>query len=564
MLTRALLKRPLHISPAAAVSTHVLATPPCRIPYRYDAKLSIRSIQSHTFTREKSTHPIDGSSFRGKQSSFVRRMATTAAGATTGITNTAEGEQGSQNTTIYLLIKRSGTYHKILESQSGVGALEEVLARLADVEVSLTSIESRPGKDAGLYDFFIDFLATGDSQVAQVVSGLAKHVREIRVVSTGGGSTPDDLVKQRQSAWYPRKKKDLDLFAERVMSYGAELDADHPGFTDSAYRDRRAAITQLARSYRSGQPLPRIDYTPGEVATWGQVYRKLEAMQGDKACREYQHIKPLLVANCGYGPDNIPQMADISRFLKGILASFFAISSPPTTAPLHRIGANHIECTGFTLRPVMGLLSSRDFLNALAFRVFFSTQYVRHASSPFYTPEPDICHEYLGHVPLFADPDFADFVRSECFSQEIGLASLGASEDDLKKLATIYWFTVEFGLTKQGNGVRAYGAGLLSSFGELEYCLSDKPTLHRFDPEKAAIQEYPITEYQPVYFVADSFKVMKEQVRSYANRLSRPFSLRYNAYTETIEVLDEKEGLIRYCNNIRGDLSRLAEAIEYI
>jgi len=241
---------------------------------------------------------------------------------------------------------------------------------------------------------------------------------------------------------------------------------------------------------------------------------------------------PILEAQAGFGPDKIPQLAEVS-------------------AVLH-------DLTGWRLRPVTGLLTSRDFLNAFAFRVFHSTQYIRHGNKPFYTPEPDVCHELLGHVPLFADPEFADF------SQEIGLASLGASDQAIEKLATVYWFTVEFGLCREKGQLKAYGAGLLSSYGELEYCLSGRPKTQEFLPEVTAITKYPITEYQPLYFVTDGFDDAKQKVRDFAATLERPFSVRYNALTENIEVLDKKEAILKFAKDIYGEMKTLISALEKI
>ncbi len=193
-----------------------------------------------------------------------------------------------------------------------------------------------------------------------------------------------------------------------------------------------------------------------------------------------------------------------------------------------------------------GLLSPRDFLAGLAFRVFHSTQYIRHSSCPEYTPEPDICHELLGHVPLFADHDFADF------SQEIGLASLGASDEFIKKLSTCYWFTVEFGLCKQKGELKAFGAGLLSSFGELSYCLTGEPEHRSFEPEKTCLQEYPITSFQPVYYIADSFKDAKDKMSAFTMTIPKPFSIKYNPYTQSIDTINQQFQIVQIVRDLKS------------
>jgi phenylalanine-4-hydroxylase len=139
---------------------------------------------------------------------------------------------------------------------------------------------------------------------------------------------------------------------------------------------------------------------------------------------------------------------------------------------------------------------------------------------------------------MFADPDFA------ALSQEIGLASLGASDADIKRLAAVYWHSIEFGLLRQGDpsddsgGLKAYGAGLLSSFGELEHSLNATGGSIRkpFKPSDAAETSFPITEYQPIYFVASSLKDAKDQMRKFCEEMRRPFYARYNELTDSIWV----------------------------
>ena len=261
-----------------------------------------------------------------------------------------------------------------------------------------------------------------------------------------------------------------------------ELEADHPGFNDPDYRRRRDEIATLAPPIGSDEPPKRVVYSGDEGRTWATVFDKLTALYPTHACREFVAV----AGDIGYTADAVPQLADVSAFLT--------------------------ERTGFRLHPVSGLVSAREFLGALSRRVFCATQYIRHHSQPFYTPEPDIVHELMGHAPMLAIPEFADL------SQKIGEGSLRASDHQVEQLATLYWFTIEYGVLWQDGDLRAYGAGLLSSFGELEHALSGKVEVRPFDPWRAKDTAYPITTYQPLLWsvtsIREAFDKMDEFVRS--------------------------------------------------
>jgi len=409
----------------------------------------------------------------------------------------------------------------IFSLNEAVGALAEALRIFKEHNVNLLHIESRSSVRVPGYEFIVEI----DSKVGNI-EGALKIIQDqssyFQVITRNIEDNPEAVP------WFPRKIQDLDKFANQILSYGAELDSDHPGFTDPVYRKRRKEFADIAFFHKHGQKIPSIEYTAEEKATWRTVFNNLKRLYKSHACYEHNHVFPLLEENCGYNENEIPQLQRVSDFLK--------------------------STTGFQLRPVAGLLSSRDFLAGLAFRVFHSTQYIRHHSSPMYTPEPDVCHELLGHVPLFADPAFAQF------SQEIGLASLGASDDFIKKLATCYWFTIEFGITRQKGELKAYGAGLLSSFGELEWCLSGKPELRSFEPEKTGVQEYPITQHQPLYYVTESFEDAKQKMIDFAATIPRPFGVRYDPYTQSIQILDSKRQIQKLISDINYEIRNLVDA----
>uniref|UniRef100_A0A8B9JV91 tryptophan 5-monooxygenase n=1 Tax=Astyanax mexicanus TaxID=7994 RepID=A0A8B9JV91_ASTMX len=409
----------------------------------------------------------------------------------------------------------------VFSLKNEVGGLVKALKLFQENHVNLVHIESRKSRRRNSeFEILVD-CDSNHEQLNEIIQLLRKHVNVL--------DTETSIKKMDNVPWFPKKIADLDKCANRVLMYGSDLDADHPGFKDNVYRKRRKYFADLAMSYKHGDPIPRIEFTEEEVKTWGVVFRELNKLYPTHACREHLKNLPLLTKYCGYREDNIPQLEDVSRFLR--------------------------ERTGFNIRPVAGYLSPRDFLAGLAFRVFHCTQYVRHSSDPLYTPEPDTCHELLGHVPLLAEPSFAQF------SQEIGLASLGASDEAVQKLATCYFFTVEFGLCKQEGKLRAYGAGLLSSISELRHALSGNARIMPFDPKVTCKQECIITTFQDVYFVSDSFEEAKVKMREFAKTIKRPFTVRYNPYTQSVDVLKDTTSINSVVEELRHELDIVGDAL---
>ncbi|CAN5534050.1 phenylalanine 4-monooxygenase [soil metagenome] len=246
-----------------------------------------------------------------------------------------------------------------------------------------------------------------------------------------------------------------------------ELDRDHPGYADASYRTRRDAIAALGAAHRAGQPIPDVPYSSEEDAVWRRVSGELAVLHREHACQEYRLGAERLVLPT----DRVPQLREVDERAHAL--------------------------TGFHIRPVPGLVPTGMFYGALADRTFLATQYIRHHSVPHHTPEPDIVHEIIGHANALASPAFADLYQAAGHaSQRVTTA------EALEVFSRIFWFTLEFGVVVEDARLRAYGAGILSSFGELDgYRRAD---VRPWDLAAMATQPYDITRYQPVLFAAPS------------------------------------------------------------
>jgi len=259
------------------------------------------------------------------------------------------------------------------------------------------------------------------------------------------------------------------------------LDPDHPGFRDPEYRARRNAIAEIAMNYAPGDHIPSAPYTELEHGVWQTIWKALGPAHREHACAEYLACLDRL----DFDTDRIPQLSEVSRKVEAL--------------------------SGFRLEPVAGLVEPRIFLESLANGVFLCTQYIRHHSTPLYTPEPDVAHEIIGHAVTLASTRLAEINR--LFGEAVRRTK---SATEMDRLARVYWFTIEFGVLREDDRVKAYGTGLLSSAGELAEM--HKAELRPLDLEAAANHVYDPTHYQSILFCADSFDHMDGMLRDYLAR----------------------------------------------
>ncbi|WP_395010679.1 phenylalanine 4-monooxygenase [Undibacterium sp.] len=213
-------------------------------------------------------------------------------------------------------------------------------------------------------------------------------------------------------------------------------------------------------------------YSEAEHDLWRKLYQRQLALLPGRACDEF--IEALAKMDIGAG---IPVFEKTSKEL--------------------------FAATGWTIVAVPGLIPELTFFDHLANRRFPVTVWLRTPEEFNYIVEPDVFHDFFGHVPLLFNPVFADYM------QRYGQGGLKAMRlGGLSELARLYWYTVEFGLINTPEGIRIYGAGILSSGGEVEYCLTPGTNSRhiRLDIERCLRTLYKIDSYQETYFVIDSYQ----------------------------------------------------------
>jgi phenylalanine-4-hydroxylase len=267
-----------------------------------------------------------------------------------------------------------------------------------------------------------------------------------------------------------------------------ELEAGHPALGDTEYVQRRRGLFDLCRRHRLeelGPPL--IEYTAEETRIWREVSPKLEELHKQHSSRIYLQAKREL----GISQTEIPQLRHLSERLT--------------------------RETNMHLVPAEGPLPYRTFYQYIGKRGFPVTQFIRHGSHPEFTPEPDMIHDCLGHVPPLMNHDYAELLT--LIGKAVSTTEVPEQVLGLKRFS---WFSIEFGLIVEDDETRVFGAGILSSTGEIPFSLSNEVTRRPFVTDEVIQTDYDPSRMQDKLFIIPSFAFLRREIEHLVRRFGIP------------------------------------------
>jgi phenylalanine-4-hydroxylase len=275
-----------------------------------------------------------------------------------------------------------------------------------------------------------------------------------------------------------------DVYANPPDIDQLELEPGHPGLGDEHYIRRRRDLFSTCRSARlAGEPPPLIAYTDEEQRIWREVTPRLDALHVRHASQIYLQAKRELKIS----EHELPQLRYLSQHLQRV--------------------------SGMRLVPAEGPIPYRTFYTYIADSGFPCTQFIRHGSKPEFTPEPDMIHDCLGHVPPLLNPDYAAVLTM------IGRAAVSVpTGDQVLALKRLSWFSIEFGLIEEADETKVFGAGILSSIGEIPFSLSSDVERRRFVTDKVIETDYDSSRMQDLLFVIPSLAFLRHEVEQLVAR----------------------------------------------
>jgi phenylalanine-4-hydroxylase len=282
----------------------------------------------------------------------------------------------------------------------------------------------------------------------------------------------------------PRGDDPNDVYANPPDATELELEQGHPGLGDEGYVTRRRELFAVCRAARlAGEPPPILDYTAEEERIWREVTPTLDELHRRYASTIYLQAK----RDLRISEDRIPQLRTLSAEVQ--------------------------SRSGMHLVPAEGPIPYRTFYRYIADRGFPVTQFIRHGSKPEFTPEPDMIHDCLGHVPPLVNSDYAALLT------QIGKAAVAVpTGDKVLALKRLSWFSIEFGLIEEAGETKVFGAGILSSIGEIPNSLSSNVERRPFVTDEVIETDYDPSQMQNLLFVIPSFAFLRQEVERLVTR----------------------------------------------